>query len=94
MRIGWDPLTRQLKSWTFDVDSGYSEGLWTRIEDEWVVKIHGVNAEGEATSAVSVFRYIDEDTMSWRSYDRTVGGQPADDVPENIIKRHPPAPGA
>lgn len=92
IRVGWDPLTRQIKSWVFDADSGYAEGLWTRIGDEWIVHMRGVNAAGEATSAVSVYRYIDDDTMSWRSYDRTVGGEPANDIPENVIKRHPPAP--
>ncbi len=88
MRIGWDPLTQQLKSWTFNTDSGYSEGLWIRIGDEWLVKSRGVNAAGEAVSAASVYRLIDNDTMTWRASDRVVGGKPQDDVPENVIKRH------
>ncbi len=92
MRIGWDPLSKQLKSWTFDADSGYAEGLWTRIGDEWMVRSHGVNAEGKVTSAISVFRYVNKDTMTWRAYDRVIGGEPADDVPENVIKRHAPPP--
>lgn len=92
MRIGFDPLSKQLKSWTFDADSGYAEGLWTRVGDEWMVRSHGVNAEGKVTSGVHVFRYIDNDTMTWRAYDRVVGGEPADDVPENVIKRHAPSP--
>lgn len=92
MRIGWDPLTRQLKSWTFDADSGYSEGLWIRIGDEWLVKSHGVNAAGEVTSSVNVYRFIDNDTLTWRSYDRTVGSQATDDIRENVIKRQAPPP--
>lgn len=92
MRIGWDPLTGQLKSWTFDADSGYSEGLWIRVGDEWIVRSHGVNSEGKVTSGISVFRYIDNDTMTWRAYERVVGGEPAEDIPENVIKRHAPAP--
>ena len=87
MRIGWDPLTRQLKSWTFDADSGYSEGLWIRIGDEWLVKSHGVNAAGEVTSSVNVYRFIDNDTLTWRSYDRIVGSQTTDEIAENVIKR-------
>lgn len=92
MRIGWDPLSGQLKSWTFDADSGYSEGLWIQVGDEWYVRSHGVNGAGKVTSAVSVFRFVDSDTMTWRSYDRVIGGEPAEDIPENIIKRHAPAP--
>jgi len=93
LRIGWDPLSGQLKSWTFDADSGYSEGLWVRVDDEWIVRSHGVNAEGKVTSSINVFRFINKDTMTWRSYDRVVGGQPAEEIPENVIKRHAPAPG-
>lgn len=92
MRIGWDPLSRQIKSWTFDANGSYAEGLWTRIGDEWVVKVHGVNAAGEVTSAVNVFRFVNEETMTLRSYDRVVGGEPTPDVPENVIKRSPPTP--
>lgn len=94
MRIGWDALTGQLKSWTFDVDGGYSEGLWTRVGNEWIVKVHGVNSDGRVTSAANVFRFIDADTMTWRSYDRVVGGEPAAIIPENVIKRQAPPPKA
>jgi uncharacterized protein (TIGR02246 family) len=92
MRIGSDPLTGQLKSWTFNADSGYSEGLWTRTGDEWSVKTRGVNGDGEVTLSTNVYHLIDNDTMTWRSYDRVVGSESADDVPEYIIKRQAPAP--
>lgn len=92
MRIGSDPLTGQLKSWTFNADSGYSEGLWTRTGDEWSVKARGVNSDGEVTLSTNVFRYVDQDTMTWRSYDRVIGSEPADDITEYIIKRQAPAP--
>ncbi len=31
-RIGWDPLTSQLRMWIFDSEGGYGEGLWHRVE--------------------------------------------------------------
>ena len=92
-RIGWDALRGHLKSWTFNADGGHSEGYWTRDGDSWTVKSHGANAKGEATSATSVYRVLDGDTMTWRSYDRVVGGVPKGDVPEFVIKRHAPMPG-
>ncbi len=92
-RIGWDALRSHLKSWTFNADGGHSEGYWTRDGDSWTVKSHGANAKGEATSATSVYRVLDGDTMTWRSYDRVVGGVPKGDVPEFVIKRHAPTPG-
>src|SRR5262249_39324081 len=50
-RIGWDPLARQIKSWTFETEGGYSEGLWTPVGDDWVIKSRGVTREGLVTSA-------------------------------------------
>lgn len=92
MRIGWDPLSQQFKSWTFDADSGYSEGLWTRTGDEWSVCSRGVNGSGQLTTATNVFHFIDENTLTWRSYDRTVSGEPVDDVFEYVVKRQAPEP--
>ena len=28
--IGWDPVAKQIRSWIFDSDGGFSEGKWTR----------------------------------------------------------------
>lgn len=93
LRIGWDPLAKQIKSWGFEAGGGYSEGLWSNIDDEWMVKVKGVTDAGEVLTATHVFRFIDAATMTWRSYDRVVGGEVQPDVPEYIIKRHPPEPG-
>ena len=29
-RIGWDPVTKQIKSWVFDSEGGYGDALWAR----------------------------------------------------------------
>ncbi len=47
LRIGWDPLTQQIKSWVFDSEGGYAEGFWTQVGDRWVVKMTGVRPDGE-----------------------------------------------
>ena len=41
-RIGWDPLTRQIKSWVFDDQGGYGDGLLSRAATRRVVKANGV----------------------------------------------------
>src|SRR5262249_16135115 len=35
-RIGWDPLTKHIRSWVFDSEGGYGESVWTRNGDAWV----------------------------------------------------------
>ena len=37
-RIGWDPATRQIRSWEFDSEGGFGEGKWGGDGDRWVIK--------------------------------------------------------
>lgn len=92
MRIGWDGALRQFRSWVFDSTGGHSEGAWNRDGDEWIVKSQGVTSTGESASATGVYRPIDRDTIGWRMYDRTAGGERGLDVPEVVVKRRPPKP--
>jgi uncharacterized protein (TIGR02246 family) len=92
-RIGWDPQTQQIKSWTFDSEGGYSEALWTRGENRWVLKARGVTRSGRTFSGTSIVRQVDDGTMSWESHDRVEGGVLVPDRPPIVIKRRPPPPG-
>lgn len=91
-RIGWDPLTKQIKSWTFDSSGGYSEALWTPAGDEWLLKSRGVSSAGEVSSATNIITRVDDTTMTWASRDRVVGGVSSDDIDPIAVKRRGPAP--
>ena len=90
-RIGWDPLTQQIKSWTFDSDGGYSESLWTRSGDKWILKSQGVTHLGRSYSGTAFLQNVDGGTMSWESRDRVEGGVVVPDRPPILVKRLPPA---
>ena len=45
-RIGWDPLSKQIKSWVFDSDGGYGQAIWTRNGNQWTIKSTGVLPDG------------------------------------------------
>ena len=92
MRVGWDAVKKQFKSWIFDSHGGYSEGLWHRNGDSWVVKSQGSTARGETVSSTSLHRQIDGDTLGWSSIDRIIDGERQDDIDEIVIKRRPPSP--
>jgi uncharacterized protein (TIGR02246 family) len=92
-RIGWDPLTRQIKSWTFDSDGGYSEALWTRDAEQWVLKSRGVTHRGRSYSRTAILRHVDQTTLSWESRDRVEGGSVVSDRGPLVVKRRPPPPG-
>lgn len=92
MRIGWDAVRKQFKSWVFDSKGGHAEGIWLRDGDEWIVKSQGATPTGETASATNIYRRIDDDTLAWRSFDRVVDGVRQDDIEEFIVKRRPPLP--
>lgn len=92
-RIGWDAVSKQIRSWVFDSQGGHTEGSWLRDGDEWIIKAHGSTSAGESASAVNVYRRVDDDTIAWRSFERTVDGVRVDDIPTVTIKRRPPPPG-
>jgi uncharacterized protein (TIGR02246 family) len=91
-RIGWDPQSKQLRSWTFDSQGGFSEARWTRLGDAWVLKTEGVTAQGRTSSATTILRKVDATTLSWESRDRMEGDISSENVPPLIVKRRPPAP--
>ena len=89
LRIGWDPLTRQLKSWVFDSEGGYAEGLWTKIGDRWVVKSNGVQPDGSTASATNTYAPSGRDQYLFTSSDRIIGGQLEPDQNVKIVRKPP-----
>jgi uncharacterized protein (TIGR02246 family) len=93
-RIGWDPLTKQLKSWVFDSNGGYGDGLWMRQGDQWIIKATGVRSDGRVATATQVLTYVNKDTLRWKSIDRTLGSDISGDIDEIVMVRKPPRPAA
>jgi uncharacterized protein (TIGR02246 family) len=91
-RIGWDPLTKQIKSWVFDDQGGYGEGLWMRSGNQWVIKATGVRPDGRTATATQVLTFVDKNSLRWKSIDRTHGDEIAEEIAEVVMVRKPPAP--
>lgn len=90
-RIGWDPLNKRIRSWAFDTEGGFSEGMWARDGDSWVIKSTGVRSDGAPASATNVLVPTGTDGYVWRVRDRVVG----DDVEPPLevkVVRKPPEP--
>ncbi len=91
-RIGWDPQTHRLRTWTFDSEGGFSDGVWHRDDVSWVLKSNGVTADGEPSSATSIFTYINPHTMTWQAIDVVIGGVAVPDTGVVQVVRKPPQP--
>jgi len=85
--IGWDPLSKQIRSWTFDAHGGFGEGSWTKDGNKWIIKTNSVLQDGTKVAATNIVTVLDADTITWQSRDRTVDGKAVSDVKEIKMKR-------
>lgn len=91
-RIGWDPLNSKLRTWIFDSEGGYGEGLWHRNGDNWVLKLTGVTADGEPASSTSMYTLVNAHTVTWQSVDHEIAGVQLPDSEVFTIVRSAPVP--
>lgn len=85
--IAWDPVARQIRSWVFDSEGGFGEGVWQLVDDQWVVHTTSTLADGSQGSAVNVFAQVDEKTFTWKSVDRKLNGEQQPDIAEVSVYR-------
>lgn len=91
-RIGWDPQTRQLRTWIFDSEGGHAEGFWHQDGESWTLKLTGITADGETASGTSIYTPIDDHTMTWQAVDHVIGGVRMPDGPVYTLAQKLPAP--
>lgn len=91
-RIGWDPLQKRLRSWTFDSQGGFSEAVWTREGNQWLLKNEGQSHLGQPYSSTTILRKVGPATLSWESRDRVEGGVTVADQPPILVQRDAPPP--
>lgn len=90
-RVGWDPIRKQIKSWTFDTDGGVSEGYWSHQGNRWIVQKVGVLQDGTRASATNTYTLDGNDSFYWESKNRTVGNEQEPDIEQVQVIRLPPA---
>jgi uncharacterized protein (TIGR02246 family) len=84
--IGFDPVTGQIKSWTFDSRGGYGEGLWNRDGNTWHGETTGVLPDGRIGTARNSVRFVDDTRFEWSSTGRNVEGQPMPDAEVRFVR--------
>lgn len=87
--IGWDPVGQHIRSWVFDSDGGFGEGVWSQTDNRWQVQATGTLADGSTSSAVNVITQLDDDTHTWQSVNRVAAGEILPNVDEVIVVRQP-----
>lgn len=78
--IAWDPVTKTIRSWMFDSDGGFGEGVWSREGNQWIVKLNQVLADGRKASSTNVYTNVDDNNFTWTSIGREIDGAPLPNV--------------
>ena len=92
-RIGWDAQREQFRTWVFDDRGGFAEGLMSRDDDRWIIKVAGVRSDGQAVSLTNAITVLGKDRLLWETYDRTLGGEAIPETDRFTLVRRPPNPG-
>jgi len=85
--IGRDPATGDIRSWAFDPDGSFGEGVWTREGKKWFQESAGVLPDGTTISMTNIITQLDHDAFTFQSVDRTVGGEDVADLPPVRVNR-------
>ena len=85
--IGWDPSTKQIRSWVFDSDGGFGQATWKKNGDRWYIQQTGVQPDGRKSSVVNIVTRLDDNTCTLQSVNRTVDGELLPNIDEvKIVK--------
>jgi uncharacterized protein (TIGR02246 family) len=90
-RIGWDPLTKHVRSWVFDSEGGFGQSVWTRDGDDWIIRSTGVRPDGTTGSATNTLIRSGNDGYVWRSTDRVVADDVQPPVEVKVVRKPPDA---
>lgn len=86
--IAWDPNAKTIRSWMFDSDGGFGEGIWKAQQGSWTVRFSQALPTGGTASSVNVYSHIQDDSFTFESIDRKVDGEAIDDVaPVQIVRQ-------
>lgn len=85
--VGWDAANSQIRSWVFDSNGGFGEGVWTADGDNWTIESTGSLPDGRKTSATNLLKKIDDDSYTWQSINRVADGELQPNVDEVLIVR-------
>jgi uncharacterized protein (TIGR02246 family) len=85
--IGWDPAAKQIRSWVFDSDGGFGQGTWTKKDKRWYIQQTGILPDGGKSSSVNIITYVDDNTCTLQSVNRTVDGELLPNIEEVKITK-------
>jgi ketosteroid isomerase-like protein len=85
--IGWDPRAQQFRSWTFDADGSFGDGVWSKNDNQWLIKSTQTLADGSAASGTYVLTIQNADAFTVQLIGREIEGEPQPASPVVTVQR-------
>lgn len=86
-RIGWEPLSRSIRSWAFGSDGSHAEGTWHRDGGSWIAHVTTVRPDGSQVGAINIYTYDGKDRCIWRSIPTHVGVDHAPPMSATLVRK-------
>jgi ketosteroid isomerase-like protein len=85
--IGFDPRSQQIRSWSFNADGSFGDGVWSKSGNQWLIKSTQTLTDGRAASGVYVVTPKDQDQFTVQLIGREVEGELQPSTEEVVVKR-------
>lgn len=85
--IGWDPARGVLRSWMFDSDGAFGQGLWNEQNGTWVVRSEMTLADGQEAQNTLIYTPRDENSYYWQAIGRKVSGRFLPNIKKILVVR-------
>jgi uncharacterized protein (TIGR02246 family) len=89
--IAKDNAKGVIRSWLFQSDGAFGDGVWSRQGQKWSIDVHGVKADGSELAGTVVYIRIDPNTFIWQAVSLALDGEPVADTPPIKVARQQPA---
>lgn len=85
--IGYDPVDRRIRSWTFDSQGSYGHWYWFWDGTRWSIESEATLASGMEATSLNLLIPKGDSEFQWRSVERTMNGQMLPDVGPIVVKK-------
>ncbi len=87
--VAWDPAQERIRSWVFDSEGSFGEGIWTKQDNRWLIRATNTLSDGKKGTAVQIITKVDDDSFTWQSIGRQVDGELLPNVDPITVVRKP-----
>ncbi|MDB5336446.1 MAG: SnoaL-like domain protein [Planctomycetaceae bacterium] len=85
--IGIDQETGNLRTWTFEADGGYGEGVVNRDGNKWVFETATALTDRRLMTSSNILIHVDKNTFTWQPIDLTIDGEQIANLPPVKVLR-------